>query len=351
MRFFNFKLTLKKFPLALFNQELVSLLGAGLSVVTAIETLSAKEKNTEVKSVISNILISLHEGKTFSQALERVPKHFPSLYIATIRASERTGSLIESLKRYLAYQNQVDFIRNKVVSASIYPFMLIGVGSLVVLFLMTYVVPKFSHIYADTGHEMPLASKILIVLGAFIEGHGAAILIGFFILVLLVGYGFSTVYFRAWLNDLLWKTPVLGDRMRVYQLTRLYRTFGMLTNAGIPIVTALEQLKNLLNVRMQVNLIASIKLVKEGMPLSVALESNGLTTAIASRLLQVGEQTGQVGTMMDRVADFHEEELSRWIEIATRLLEPVLMTFMGVIIGGIVVLMYIPIFELAGSIQ
>lgn len=340
-----------KFPLLLFNQELLTLLEAGLSIVVVLETLLEKETNTNTRLVLKSIVSNLHEGRTLSAALEGQPAAFPALYVATIRSSERTGSLIKSLRRYIAYQTQVDQMRKKIIAASIYPALLLLVGGLVVLFLLTYVIPKFSHIYADTGRELPFASWLLMRWGAMIETHGslvAGICIG---TLLFIVYAFSRASVRGWLREMLWRLPVVGERMRIYQLSRFYRTLGMLSSAGIPLMAAMEQVGGLLDIRLQAKLAEAKNHVREGRSLSHAMELSGLSTSVALRLLRVGEQTGQIGEMMDRIADFHEEELNRWIDWASRLFEPLLMTAIGIIIGGIVVLMYVPIFELAGSIQ
>jgi general secretion pathway protein F len=340
-----------KFPLLLLNQELLALLEAGLSIVEALETLLEKEAHAYTRHVLKSVVSSLHEGRALSAALEAQATVFPSLYVATIRSSERTGSLTESLRRYIAYQMQVDQMRKKIISASIYPALLMLVGGLVVLFLLTYVIPKFSHIYADTGRELPLASWLLMRWGEMIESHGglaAGMLFGGFALVV---YALSRASVRGWLLEMLWKLPVVGERMRIYQLSRFYRTLGMLASAGIPLKAALEQVSGLLDARLQIRLNNAKNHVREGQSLSQAMERSGLSTAVALRLLRVGEQTGRMGDMMDRIADFHEEELNRWIDWASRLFEPLLMTAIGIVIGGIVVLMYIPIFELAGSIQ
>jgi len=183
------------------------------------------------------------------------------------------------------------------------------------------------------------------------EAHGGKIAVFFVGMATLLLYALSRPAVRGWLRELLWKLPMVGERMRIYQLSRFYRTLGMLASAGIPLMAALEQVSGLLDARLQVRLAQARNHVREGLALSQAMERSGLSTAVAMRLLRVGERTGQMGGMMDRVADFHEEELNRWIDWASRLFEPLLMTFIGVVIGGIVILMYIPIFELAGSIQ
>lgn len=339
------------FPLLLFNQELLALLEAGLSIVEALETLLEKENKSHSRYVLQSVVAGLHEGRTLSAALESQPGAFPALYVAAIRASERSGNLAESLRRYIAYQTQVDQMRKKIIAASIYPIILILVGGLVVLFLLTYVVPKFSHIYADTGRELPLASLLLMKWGELFENHGGLILgLGLGVLMLAV-YALTRSDVRGWVRELLWRTPVVGERMRIYQLSRFYRTLGMLAGAGIPLMTAMNQVTGLLDSRLQARLAEAKNGVREGLALSRAMEQSGLSTAVASRLLRVGERTGQMGSMMDRIADFHEEELNRWIDWASRLFEPLLMTFIGLVIGVIVVLMYVPIFELAGSIQ
>lgn len=341
----------KKFPLLMFNGELLALLDAGLSVVQTLETLLEKETKAENRQVLSAVVISLREGHTLSVAFQSQRTAFPDLYVATIRSSERSGNLVEAIRRYVAYQMQVDEIRRKIITAAIYPTLLLVVGSLVVLFLLIYVIPKFSHIYADVGHELTLSSRLLVQWGMLIEQHG-----GLLTLIVASILGFilflcSRPNVRGWMFEMMWRMPVIGERMRIYQLSRFYRTLGMLMSAGIPIMPALEQVAGLLDKRLQMRLASARNDVRSGQPLSLALEYSNLSTPVASRLLRVGEGTGQMGDMMDRIADFHEEELRRWIDWGSRLFEPLLMTFLGIVIGGIIVLMYMPIFELAGSIQ
>lgn len=339
------------FPLLLFNQELLALLEAGLSIVETLETLLEKESRPENRQVLETVVAHLHEGQSLSAAFDSQRQAFPELYIATVRSSERSGNLADSLRRYVAYQIQVDQMRKKIIAASIYPLLLMAVGGLVVLFLLIYVIPKFSHIYADTGQELPLASWVLMKWGALIEQHGGLLAALFFGGLATIAYLLSTPTVRGWLREMLWRLPVVGERMRVYQLSRFYRTLGMLMSAGIPVMPALERVAGLLDQRLQQRLAEARNHVREGLMMSVAMERSGLSTPVAQRLLRVGERTGQMGNMMERIADFHEEQLNRWIDWASRLFEPVLMTFIGIIIGTIVVLMYIPIFELAGSIE
>ena len=340
-----------RFPLVLFSQELLALLDAGLPLVEAIETLAEKEHRPEIKRAITQVIAQLYEGKTLSQALEQFPLAFPALYIATVRAAERTGNLSEALTRYIAYQTQVDTVKKKLVSASIYPVLLMSVGGLVTLFLLGYVVPKFSRIFEDIGGDIPFLSRLLIHWGVFMEAHALEIGIGVLVALTLGIYLARLPETRRWVGLRLWSVPALGERMRVYQLARFYRTVGMLLNGGVPVVTALDMVEGLLHPTLRSLLKRAASDIREGKPTSQAMEAHHLTTPVSLRMLRVGERTGRMGEMMERIAGFYDEEMARWVDWFTRLFEPILMALIGIVIGGIVVLMYMPIFELAGSIK
>ena len=339
-----------RFPLLLFSQELLSLLNSGITIVEAVETLAEKEDRPAVRAVLHGIVGRLREGRTFSSTLEDVPQAFPPLYVATVRASERTSGLDEALSRYIAYATQLETLRGRLVSAAIYPVLLVAVSSLVILFLMGYVVPRFSHIYEDMGGDLPFLSHLLLQWGMVVEKYWP-VLMGLVVAfaVLMVNGGGRMVGQR--LFRWMWRVPAVGKRMRVFQLTRMYRTLGMLLRGGIPIVPALDMVSGLLSVALQSHLTSATRSIREGNTISQAFEADDLTTAVALRMLRVGERAGNMGEMMERVAAFHDEEMARWAEWVTRLLGPVLMLFMGLVIGAVVVLMYLPIFQLADSVR
>jgi general secretion pathway protein F len=340
-----------RFSLMLFSQELRSLLDAGLTQVEALETMVEKERHPQNRNILQRIIESLYEGHPLSHALQQFPEVFPPLYIATIHASEKTGDLDESLARYIDYQSRMDVVRKKIVSASIYPMLLLGAGGLVTLFLMFYVVPRFSRVYEDLGSELPFFSRILMQWGQMLETHRTLALAVIAGSVAGIVYMVTRPGFRQWVMRTLWRIPAVGERIRVYQLARFYRTLGMLLRGGIPIVTALEMVSGLLENALRAQLALASDCIREGQPISYAMEKFGLTTPVALRLLRVGEHTGGMGEMTERIANFYDEEMARWVDWFTRLFEPLLMAFIGLVIGFIVVLMYFPIFELAGSIQ
>ncbi|HYN53168.1 MAG TPA: type II secretion system F family protein [Methylotenera sp.] len=341
----------KKFPLALFSQELLALLEAGLNLVEAIETLAEKESRGDIKQTLDAILQALYQGQTFSSALELQPATFPVLYIATVRASEKTGDLSEALSRFVSYEQQLGLVKKKIVSASIYPILLMGVGGLVIVFLLGFVVPKFSRIYEGTGGNLPFLSQVLLAWGVFLESHGKALLISTCLALISSGYALSRPMVRKWLMQLFWRIPAIGKRLRVFQLARFYRTLGMLLKGGTSIIAALESVAGLLDVALQTKMKEASIGIQQGQTISLAMEQAGLSTPIALRMLRVGERSGKIGDMMERIAAFYDDELSRWIDWFTRLFEPILMLLIGLVIGVVVLLLYMPIFELAGNIQ
>jgi len=341
----------ERFPLVLFSQELLVLLEAGLPLVEAIDTLAAKERRGDFRALLSRVVVVLREGRTLSSALEQFPTAFPALYVATVRAAERTSDLPHALARYVSYQTQIEALRKRVVNASIYPVLLIGMGGLVSLFLLFYVVPRFGRIYEERSTELPFVSQVLLSWGQLVEGHGTATLLVLGLLLAAGIYAFRATRLRAAIADALWKLPGLGERMKIYQLARFYRTIGMLLKGGVPLVTTLKMGAELLHPVLRARLASAGQSISEGRSVSESLDANDLTTPVALRMLAVGEQSGNMGEMMDRIASFHDEEISRWVEWFTRLFEPILMAVIGLLIGGIVILMYMPIFELAGSLQ
>lgn len=340
-----------RFPLVLFSRELLALLGSGLSLVEALQTLAEKESRSETRKLLADVLDHLYQGESLSAAIARHPEAFPPLYVASVRASEKTSNLHEALNRYVAYEAQLDILRKKVVAASIYPLLLLAVGGLVALFLLGWVVPRFASIYEGNLESLPWASRLLMEWGGLIQNHAglvgaAALALGFAAYRALRRPGV-----RAALSRRLWRLPGLGEKLRVFQLTRFYRTVGMLLSGGIPMVGALAMAEGLLHPELRARLGRAARDIREGKPTSQAMEAAGLATPVALRMLRVGERSGRMGEMMEAIAAFHDEELARDVDWFTRLVEPLLMALIGLTIGIIVVLLYLPIFELAGSLE
>jgi general secretion pathway protein F len=341
----------QRFPVALFSQELRVLIGAGVPLLQAIETLSEKERRGDFRSILQRVAVLLREGQPLSAALEGLPQAFPALYIATVKASERTSDLPSALARYVAYSGQVEAVRKRVIQASIYPALLAIVGGLVTLFLLLYVVPRFAHIYQERGTDLPIFSRLLLHWGQAVEGNGIVVIAVLAGLLAVAVYLIRAQAVRARIGDTLWRLPAIGMQLKTYQLARFYRTTGMLLRGGMPLPRALDMAAELLHPVLRARLAAANQAIAEGRGVSASLDAQGLVTPVALRMLAVGEKSGNMGEMLEQIAVFHDEELSRWVDWFTRLFEPVLMALIGLVIGGIVVLMYMPIFELAGNLR
>lgn len=340
-----------RFPLMLFNQELVTLLGAGLGLIESLQALREKHHAATSRAVLDGVLRALHDGRTFASALAEAGSVFPRLYVETVRAAERTGSLVEAIERFVAYQAQVEKVRRKLLSASIYPLLLVIVGSGVALFMLGYVVPRFAAIYGDLGRDLPLLSALLLAFGRFVGAHyvwiaaGAAIAGG-------ATYGLlMKPQVQAALRRGMESVPRLGEQLQGFQLARLYRAIGMLLQGGIAFPRAADMVGGLLSEAMARRLGGAVSDVRDGRSISDAMQRHGLVTPVALRMLAVGERSGNMGEMMEKAAAFFDEEFERWVDWFVRLFEPLLMMFIGLVIGVIVLLMYMPIFDLAGSLQ
>jgi len=341
----------RDFPLLFFCQELRVLLEAGLTLTESIETLVEKETNTDARATIANVLTSLRNGRQFSDALSTMPDYFPGLFVASIKACETTGNLPEGLQRFSLYLEQIDILRKKIISASIYPALVLAFGGLVLLFLLGYVVPRFSQIYESRSTELSLPSEILMTIGQTVENHGVLLLGVLALIVIGMVTVFSQPAILAKIGNLITRLPKVGERVRIYHLSRFYRTFSMLLRSGIPVVSALRMVNDLLGQTLKQNVAQTRQLISDGQPFAQAMSNCGLTTPVAAQLFKVGEKSGRLDVMMERAASFHEEEMLRWVDAFTKVFEPLLMAAIGLVIGLIVLLMYLPIFELASGIQ
>ncbi|SDD93166.1 general secretion pathway protein F [Pseudomonas guariconensis] len=339
------------FDLVLFSQELGTLLSAGLPLIDALESLAEKAPNASSRKVLEALVRQLYEGRSLSQALGEQPRVFPALYVALVQSSERTGALGDALGRYISYRQRLDVVRQKLVGASVYPLLLLLVGGGVVLFLLGYVVPRFSLVFEGMGNELPWLSQVLMKTGLFLHAQQLPLALAALGGLCLLALMRRNPALRRWASRQLRRWPALHQRLVMYELARFYRSLGILLQGGIPILTAMCMARGLLGSTSAQGLEQASRRVGEGLPLSDALELGQLVTPVSLRLLRAGEQSGNLGEMLERCADFHDQEIGRWVEWFVRLFEPLLMTFIGLLIGLIVILMYMPIFELASSIH
>jgi general secretion pathway protein F len=360
-----------KFDVDLFCQELLALVTAGISMGEALETLASKEGRSAAStsgqragvsqaalagaaqsgSILAKLHASVREGLPLSSALAQHPEVFPSVLCESLRAAERTSDYGPALERFVRYRRLTRAVREKLLAASIYPLILLAVSALVMLFLVGYVVPRFADVYADMGDKLPSASRALLWVGSRINSQPWITALGLVALVVGVVATVRSGRFRAGAMALMQRIPRLREVLVAAEFSRLYRTLALLLHGGIPMVASLQVARGLLPVHLARRLDLAERAVSEGRSFSDSLREQGLSTAVADRFFRVGEGSGKLAEMIDRAADFHEEEVSRGADWLGRVIGPFLMLIMGLVIGLVVVLMYMPIFSLAEAIQ
>ncbi|KWC21665.1 type II secretion system protein [Burkholderia ubonensis] len=339
-----------KFALALFLQELSTLLDAGLVLIEALEALRDKaDAGKAAKHVIDRILAVMVEGQPLSKALAQQPEVFPPLLVATVESSEGSGQLPVALKRYQQYEVRIEQIRKRVMGALIYPAVVIGVGVAILLFMAFFVIPRFAVVF-ESLTTLPATAQAMLWWATLLRENGMAV--GAAVAAAFAGAALAvrSAAVRRAAQRLMWRAPKVRDVCALFALTRFYRTVGLLIAGGTPVIAALELSGKTLPEHFRARLAAALTELRAGRPVASVLAAHALTTSVAERLLRVGEQSGDLGGMCEHIAQFHDGALDRSIEMLSKVFEPVLMLAVGATVGAVVLLLYMPIFELAGSI-
>ena len=340
----------KRFPLALFLQELVALLEAGLVVVEAIEALRESSRDETATLVLETLANRLYEGARLSQAMLAMPALFPTLLINTVASSEQTGHLPVALKRFQYYEARMAALRKRIKSTMLYPTIVISAGGAILVFLLGFIIPRFSVVF-DGMRNPSTSAQLILWWGKLTQEHGLLLLAGCAALVGSIALAVRSPRLRQKAASLALRIPQLKEQHQLSVLVRFYRTLGLLLQGGLPAPEALTLSRDVLPASHRSRIEQVMKDVAAGESLSRMLESQQMTTPVAARLLQVGERSGKLPAMCENIAAFYDESLERAIETFSKIFEPVLMMVVGGIVGLVVFLLYMPIFELAGGLQ
>ncbi len=334
-----------------FNQELLVLLKAGLPIIQALDTILEKSGKGGLPEVLGEVREDIKGGAALSDAFEKHPRVFSHLYVASIRAGERTGDLPQTLRRYIAFQKRVEGFRKKVVAAFVYPAILLTLASCVVTFLLLYVVPTFTKIFADAGSQLPLPTQVLIAFTSVLKRY-ILFLIGIIVAAIMLFRRWKMTDQGRFLVD-GWKLriPLIGNVISIYAVAGFSRTLATILGSGIPVVEALRMSVGTLNNKvLERRLLEAVIRVEEGTMMTTAMEKVGIMPPLALRMLGVGETTGALEEMLGEISDYFEEEIDRKLQFLTTVIEPAIFIVMGIIIGAIIITMYLPIFKLAGAV-
>jgi type IV pilus assembly protein PilC len=343
------KINLEKF--LIFNQQFVTLIRAGLPILKALDLLADRLTDPKLARYITGVRDEVRNGALLSDAFGRQGV-FPPIYVTTVLAGERSGSLAEVIERFIAYQKLTLSVRKKLIVSLFYPALLLTMSIALIVLLVTYVVPNFAELYTSLGSQLPRPTMILIAIGTTARGY---VLAGVVLLIIAV------IAFRAWsrtpsgrqaVDRVLLKVPLAGEVWLKYQVAQFSRVLSTLLVGGIPLMQALVTSSDSLGTPVLKKALESgSKLVREGQSLSSSLRTTNLFPGLALDMVEVGESTGALPQMLSSVAEFYEEDVATSTTAALSLIEPVIMIFMGLFVAGVLISLYLPIFSLADTIR
>jgi len=334
--------------LLVFVEQFNALLTAGLSVIESLETLQ-RGRGGPLAAPVLELITSLKQGESLSAAMSRQGL-FPPLLVALVRSAEHTSNLPEALQRFLEHEERAAKVRHQVTSVALYPILLMLVGGAVMAFLLLYVMPRFARVFESMAN-LPWSAQLMVSWAKLLNRHGpllAGIAVG---LAVLMGSVLASERQRGRMLASVLSWQPLANTLRTYHLARWYRTIGMLVAGGIPLPESLDLAETVLPSPLRLGAQQAVAAMREGQPPSVAFDQAAMATPVAAQLIKAGERSGDVGDMLQRAAHFHETEITKSLDKAMRIVEPVVMTLIGLGVGIVVILMYLPIFELASAIQ
>lgn len=342
------KIDLEKF--LIFNQQFLTLVKAGLPILKSLDLLADRLTDPKLGKHIKTVRDEVRNGTQLSDAFGR-QRVFPPIYVTSLLAGEKSGALGEVIERFINYQRMTLAIRKKILVSLMYPAVLVVLVVALMVFMVTYVVPNFAELYRSLQSDLPYITQLLISFGTTARDY---------ILVFAGALAASIVAFRLWsrtetgqtqIETIQRRTPVLGEIWTKYQVAQLARVLSTLLIGGIPLVQALDTASESLGARtLRAALAKARKLVKEGQPLSGSLQSTGVFPPLAIDMIEVGESTGALPSMLNSVAEFYEDDVNTRLTAAMALIEPAIMLFMGVFVAFVLVALYLPIFSLADTL-
>ncbi|HYW41414.1 MAG TPA: type II secretion system F family protein [Bryobacteraceae bacterium] len=343
------KLNIEKF--LIFNQQFVTLVRAGLPILKGLDLLAERLTDPKLGPHIRSVRDDVRNGTLLSEAF-RAQGIFPKMYVSSVMAGEKSGSLVEVLDRYINYQKIALAVRKKVISSLIYPCVLIVLVVVLMVFLVTYVVPTFASLYSTMQAKLPAMTVWLIAIGTAARNYIVFFAAGLVAAIFLFRWWARRESARVKIDRVRMKLPVAGEIWLKYQVAQLSRILGTLLTGGIPLVQAMETAADSLNTPLLRRAVESAgKQVREGQPLSASLKTSRMFPGLATDMIEVGESTGALPAMLNSVAEFFEEDVNTRMTATLSLIEPAIMIVMGTFVAFVLISLYLPIFSLADNIR
>jgi type IV pilus assembly protein PilC len=338
--------------LLVFNQELATLLKAGMPLVQSLDILRQRVSNPTFKAVLDGVYEKVRAGTALSDAFGEHPDLFPGVYSASLMAGERAGNLDEVIRRYVAYEKVIGAVKRRTISALIYPAILVTMMLVLIGIIVLRVVPAFSEFYSNFGRQLPLSTRIIIGISNFAIGNLPLIVIGVIAAAVALSSWWKQPGQRTRIDRMLLEVPWAGATIRKFSTAQLARTLGTLLGGGIPLVNALEIAgRSMSNRYLASELVDVTRRVREGQGFAAGLRERGLFADVAVKMVEVGESTGALQEMLNSLAEFYDEEIETEVQRFITLIEPVILVVMGAVIALVVLALYMPLFELSSVVQ
>ncbi len=342
----------KQRSIAVFTRQLATMIDAGLPLVQSLEILASQQESKIFKGILREIREDVEGGSTFAGALKKHPKVFNDLYTNLVVAGEEGGILDNILARLANYIEKAEALKKKVTSALVYPSVIMGVAIGVVMILMIFVIPVFEQMFASSGQQLPLPTLIVVVISKFVRKYIFIVVPAIILLIFLLRKYHQTENGKTVMDRILLKAPVFGELFRKIAVARFSRTLGTLVSSGVPILDGLNIVsKTAGNKIIEIAILNARASIREGETIAEPLGRSNIFPPMVIQMIAVGESTGALDSMLSKIAEFYEDEVDVAVGNLTSLLEPFLMIFLGVVIGGVVIAMYLPIFQMASAVN
>jgi type IV pilus assembly protein PilC len=340
----------KKKSLAIFTRQLATMIDAGLPLVQSLDILSKQEESETFQKIIKTIQNEVEAGATLAAALQKHPRVFDNMYVNLVVAAEEAGTLDVILNRLATHIEKMEALKKKVKSAMVYPTMIVTVAIGVTIVLMVFVVPVFEKLFAGMGANLPLPTQIVVGISKIFKSYTPVLIALTVVMIIVLRKYYKTEDGKRKIDGLMLKAPIFGELIRKIAVSRFARTLATLVTSGVPILESLNIVAGASGNKVIEEAILKGRIsISEGQTISEPLAESGVFPMMVTQMIAVGETTGSLELMLTKIADFYDDEVDVAVATLSSMLEPVLMIFLGVIVGGLVIAMYLPIFKMASA--
>ena len=337
--------------IVIFTRQMSTMIDAGLPLVQCLQILAKQQENSTFKRVLTEVQTDVESGTTLADAMRKHPKVFDNLYSNMIEAGELGGILDTILSRLAVFKEKAMALQKKIKGAMTYPVICIAISLIILTVILVFVIPVFEQMFESMGGALPVPTQIIVSMSHFFKGNIIFLAIGLFLIIFIIKKIYGTEKGQFKIDSFLLKTPVVGVLLRKVAVSKFTRTLSTMLQSGVPILDALQVVARTSGNKVIERAVFHVAdSIAEGRPIAEPLEESGVFPNMVVQMINVGESVGALDTMLEKIADFYDEEVDQAVENLTAMIEPFMMVFLGGMIGGLVVAMYLPIFKMASLV-